>query len=408
MTTTRIGRRRWLAAVAALAAASTPILAQSQAKRPAEPPQIRIKSGVELVTTPLTIRDRKGRFLPDVKPDEIEVFEDGVRQTMVTFSLSHGGRLFNVTPLPQASATEGIVLPNMHPARDTSGRVFVIFIDDLHFDASQTPRVRDLFGRVAKQLIHEGDLFAIVSTGTSSIQIDPTYDRRRLDNARDKILGSGSRVSDILDLSSRGNVPPEVRHRVHVAFSTAYDLLNQFAELPDRRKSFIYISNGYDLDPFPEERAKREKERTGDTDENPFSKQDTFSDADLVSQLSELTRAARRANVAIYTIDPRGLVGGPDISEPIDMAAYQRHVSKTQDTLRVIAEQTGGRAVINKNDFDAALQQIDAETSDYYVIGYYASNTDPSKRRRTIEIKVKRPDVVVTHRTEYTLKPRAR
>ena len=87
------------------------------------------------------------------------------------------------------------------------------------------------------------------------------------------------------------------------------------------------------------------------------------------------------------------------------MVSYQRHVSKTQDTLRVLAEETGGRAIVNRNDFDKALDLIDADTSDYYMLGYYSTNTDPSRRRRTIEIKVRRPRVEVRHRTEYSLKP---
>jgi hypothetical protein len=71
----------------------------------------------------------------------------------------------------------------------------------------------------------------------------------------------------------------------------------------------------------------------------------------------------------------------------------------------VLAELTGGIAVVNQNDFNKGLKRIDAETSDYYVIGYYSSNPDPKKRRRTIEVKVKRSNVEVRHRTEYSLRP---
>ncbi len=110
----------------------------------------------------------------------------------------------------------------------------------------------------------------------------------------------------------------------------------------------------------------------------------------------------------IYTIDPRGLTAGPDISQPVDMVSYQKHVSKTQDTLRVLAEQTGGTAVVNRNDFDKALDLIDADTSDYYMLGYYSNNADQSRRRRKIEIKITRPGVEVQHRTEYSLKPPTR
>ena len=52
-----------------------------------------------------------------------------------------------------------------------------------------------------------------------------------------------------------------------------------------------------------------------------------------------------------------------------------------------------------------ALKRIDAETSDYYVLGYYSSNPDPTMRKRKVEIKVNRPSLDLRYRTEYTLKP---
>ena len=81
----------------------------------------------------------------------------------------------------------------------------------------------------------------------------------------------------------------------------------------------------------------------------------------------------------------------------VSNAAHQNR----KDTL---AELTGGTAVINSNDFTKALKRIDQETSDYYVVGYYSTNPDPTKRRRQIEVKVTRPGANVWHRTSYTLK----
>ena len=109
-----------------------------------------------------------------------------------------------------------------------------------------------------------------------------------------------------------------------------------------------------------------------------------FSFADLASELSELTREANRANTTIYTIDPRGLVGMPDLDQKVDMMDYQNYITTSQNSLRVLAEQTGGFATINQNDFMKALKRIDAETSDYYVLGYYSSNPDPTMRRRKV------------------------
>jgi hypothetical protein len=87
------------------------------------------------------------------------------------------------------------------------------------------------------------------------------------------------------------------------------------------------------------------------------------------------------------------------------MVEWQDYVTTSQNSLRVIAELTGGIAVVNQNDFNKALKRIDAETSDYYVVGYYSSNPDPTKRRRQIEIKVSRPNAQLNYRTQYVLKP---
>jgi hypothetical protein len=80
-------------------------------------------------------------------------------------------------------------------------------------------------------------------------------------------------------------------------------------------------------------------------------------------------------------------------------------VRDTQDSLRVLAEETGGIAVVNQNDFDKALKRIDNETSDYYVLGYYSSNPDPLRRTRKVEIKTTRTNLNVWSRGEYTLRP---
>jgi VWFA-related protein len=128
-----------------------------------------------------------------------------------------------------------------------------------------------------------------------------------------------------------------------------------------------------------------------------------FAFADLVSDLADVTRAANRANATIFTIDPRGLVAGPDPDQPVNMVEWNAHVRTTQDTLRVLAERTGGFAVINRNELDASLARIDSETSDYYVLAYYSSNPDPLKRQRTIAVTVRRPGLEVKHRREYFL-----
>jgi VWFA-related protein len=312
---------------------------------------------------------------------------------------------------------EGFLLPPARPTNDSSGRIFLIFVDDLHMEFHNTGRIRELFKEIARELVHDGDMFAMVSSGPSSIAIDMTYDRARLDEAIGKISGAGLWPDEIISTPGGSQGPAEVRYRAHVAFSTVYEALQKMELVHNRRKAFIYVSDGYDFDPFAKSRAQAASERFGSSTDpvpgtNPFSKTgNEFAAADLAAELSELTRQATRANTTIYTIDPRGLVAGPSINQPqMNGTDWQDHIRETQNSLRVIAELTGGFAAINRNDFTAALKRIDGDTSDYYVLGYYSTNADRSKKRRAIEVRVK-PDkhrtekYELSYKTSYTLKP---
>lgn len=404
------------------APSATPPSAQTPV--PASPGSV-IRRSFDMITTDVIVRDNTGQFMADLKKDDFEVYEDGVRQEVLSFVLTHGGRVYNdaAVKAPVAPQMEGIILPPTKPTSDAAGRIWLIFVDDLHLDFNNTGRIKDLFKKISKELVHEGDMFGIVSSGPSSLSIDLTYDRKRLDEAIEKISGAGLKPSEILDTPLGAEGPSEVRYRAHVAFDTAYGVLKNLESVHNRRKAFVYVSNGYDFNPFSETRKQNDKaqyqQMTGNSgnsddgsgnssasDTNPFMRQgNQFSFADLASEISELTREANRANATIYTIDPRGLVGGPDLDQKVDMMDYQNYVTTSQNSLRVIAEQTGGFPTVNQNDFVKALKRIDAETSDYYVLGYYSSNPDPTQRRRKVEIKVKRPNADLHYRTEYTLRP---
>jgi len=387
-----------------------------------------IRRSFDIVSTDVIVRDNKGVFISDLKKGDFDVYEDGVKQELVSFVLTHGGRVYNTEPTAAPPAMEGIILPPSKPTNDAAGRIWLIFVDDLHLDFPNTGRIKNLFKQISNELVHEGDMFGIVSTGPSSLAIDLTYDRKRLTEAIDKISGAGLKPNEILDAPVGAEGPSEVRYRAHVAFDTAYGIMKTLEQVHNRRKAFIYVSNGYDFNPFAETRKKNDQEKwnemnpnagstdssgnggTGDgssaSDVNPFMQQgNEFSFADLASELAELTREANRANTSIYTIDPRGLVGMPDLDQNVDMMDFQNYIRTSQDSLRVLSEQTGGFATINQNDFMKSLKRIDAETSDYYVLGYYSSNPDPTMRKRKVEIKVNRPNMDLRYRTEYTLKP---
>lgn len=416
----------WSSALAVVLTASLLAQAPAQPAPAGQTPTFRVQ--IDAVTMDVVVKDNQGRFIPDLRKDEFEIYEDGVKQEIASMTMSHGGRVTNLLEAPPPPPPEGIILPPVRRVQDTSGRIFLFFVDDLHLQFQNTGRIRQLFKKVGQNLIHDGDLFGIVSSGPSSISIDMTYDRRRLEDAINKMTGSGMKPSDIINRGTAGQGPTELKYNAHVAFSTMREALNNLEKVTNRRKALVWVSEGYDFNPFQDSRlglrdpsspfmqnqsAVMQNTTTnadGSTSTTPDAmtryqqQQETFNDAELAYELAELTRTANRANTTIYTIDPRGLVAGSDIDEQVDPVEWGRFVRKSQDSLRVLAEETGGVAVVNMNDFDKALKNIDAASSDYYVLGYYSSNPDPTKRRRQIEVKVLRKDVEVFSRKEYVLR----
>jgi VWFA-related protein len=431
-----------LAAGAVLSAQTTP--RGEQAAGQANPT---FSLQIALVSADVIPRDRSGNFVADLNKGDFAIYEDGVEQDIVSMTLSRGGRILNLLTPPAPPAPEGIVLPApRRPADDASGRVFAFFIDDLHLSVQSTARIRDLVENMGRALLHDGDLFGIVSSGPSSIAVQMTYDRRRLDQAIDRIVGSELKPSEIINAMSGVEGPTEVRHRAAVAMSTVRQLLANLEKVHDRRKALIYVSDGYDFIPFQASRLGLMDPNSAYLQNRNLQNQnqaaaqasgpgggppaldnnggsgcaqsalaqpcqdpnigaqrvgEEFADAALARDLEELTRTANRANATIYTIDPRGMPGIPDIDQPVEPSQWDAYIIKTQQTLRVLALDTGGLPVVNQNDFDAALKRIDAETSDYYVLGYYSKNPDSSRRVHRVDVRVARPGVEVLSRKEY-------
>ena len=397
---------KWACLVAALSVAT--ITAQ----------QPTFRAGVTMVSTDVIARDGNGRFVADLTRENFTVLEDDTPQVLSSFTLVRGGRTYNLLLPPAApAATEGLVLPAPKPrVDDTSGRVLLIFIDDLHFEPEHTPMVRKIMQTIGDTLIHDGDLVAVVSTGPSYLAIGPTYDKKAVMEAVGKIRGSGLIPAEIFKMLESSQGPADLRQRAHMAFYTAYSILADLEQVNNKRKAVIYVSTGYDFDPFAEGRAGRDRIQGGrfsdplrflteDREGNPyFATARVTADIDLHKLMRELTLSANRANASLYTIDPRGLAGVVDLGSFADQSEWRTYIQKTTSSLRYLAEATGGFPIVNTNDFAGELKRVDAETSDYYVLGFYSSNPDPMKRTRRLEVKVDRPNVTVTSRTEYSLR----
>jgi VWFA-related protein len=374
------------------------------------------RAGVTLVSTDVIARDQNGRFVTDLTREDFTVLEDDQPQKIESFMMVRGGRTYNLLLPPAAPAVqEGLVLPQAKPRTDdTAGRVLLIFVDDLHFEPEMTPHVRKLVQTITNTLMHDGDMAAVVSSGPSYLEIGPTYDKKLVLESVGKIRGSGLIPDEIFKSLESSQGPADIRQRAQMAFYAAYNILAQLENVTNKRKAVLFISEGYDFDPFQEGRAGRDRIQGGrfsdplrflDSNNNPyFDQSHATADLDLHRLMRELTLSANRANASLYPIDPRGLAGVVDLQSFADQSEWRTYIQKTTSSLRYLAEATGGFPIVNTNDFAGELKRVDAETSDYYVVGFYSSNPDPARRTRRLEVKVNRPNVTATSRTEYSLK----
>jgi hypothetical protein len=146
----------------------------------------------------------------------------------------------------------------------------------------------------------------------------------------------------------------------------------------------------------------------------------TNRDASTVVDASrDAIGAATRANVAIYSIDPRGLTSMGDEMIEVDSfptddpgagisaTGMMDELRLAQDSLRTLSDETGGFASVNRNDFEGAFERIVRDNSTYYVLGYYPTNDRRDGRFRKIEVRVKRPGLQVRSRKGYQA-PRGR
>ena len=127
-------------------------------------PRPTFTSRIELVTSDVIASAASGQFVADLKQEEFEIYEDDVLQDVASMVLVHGGRTYNQLLPPPPPPQEGIILPPTRPVNDAAGRIFLFIVDDLHMDFRNTGRIRDLFKKMAKEMVHEGDMFGVVST----------------------------------------------------------------------------------------------------------------------------------------------------------------------------------------------------------------------------------------------------
>jgi hypothetical protein len=123
---------------------------------------------------------------------------------------------------------------------------------------------------------------------------------------------------------------------------------------------------------------------------------------DITRMLRDIYNAANRSNTAIYALDPRRLTPFEfDINEGVGFTTDSRSLNATMDTLRVLADETDGRAIVNRNDLEGGLRQVVRDAGAYYLLGYNSTQAPTDGKFHEIKVRVKRPGVQVRARRGY-------
>ena len=390
---------------------------------PGTPPDDLIKISTTLIQLDVTVTDKKGNVVTDLKPEDFEIYENGKRQEITNFSfISVDSKSESKEAAKRQKPTkDSIPLPPVKLKAEQVRRTYALVVDDLGLDFANTFWVKEALIKFVNEQMEEGDLVAILRTGSGIGALQSfTSDKRRLLAAINKIKFNGQSRSGVSSFETirpdyeRG-ISPEDNSSKNKETSSDIDALvreledfrsENFAigtlgalnyiirgmrDLPGR-KSVMVFSEGFVLN------SKRS--------ENLMTTNRVFQAMRILADL------ANRSSVLIYTIDPRGLQeptftnAGDDFGDgnlPFDHPRVLKFLQQ-QRSLRYLAYETGAIPYVNQNDVSIGIKRALADQSSYYLLGYQPDEDtfDPKKNKfNKLEVKVKRPDLKVRHRSGF-------
>jgi len=388
--------------------------AQTPADKPAPTPEQPIfRGGINTVRVDVIVTDRQGNPVSDLKLEDFEIQEDGKPQKPETF------RLVKIDTVTQPAVTQRALRTRNDEetaAADENARIFAFFLDDYHVmrDSSMSLK-KPVIDFIANQLA-PGDLATVMYPLTPVDAAVLTRNHQGIINTVEKFEGRKYNYEPMngVEQGYVFKLTPDAIEiiRRQVTLSAIRGLCTKLGSLREGRKSLILISEGFNATLPPQMRSNMPGGLVGTTgaigadpfaaDNNPLEDRAQFSAGmDLQREMQDVWDSCNRNNTAIYAVDPRGLaVGGFDITANISMRTSQNYLNASIDSLRELADNTDGRAIVNRNDLAGAMKQIIRDASAYYLVGYTTQAPTDGKFHE-IKVRVKRPGVQVRARKGY-------
>ncbi len=421
----------------ALAAA---LAATSARAQDSQPPAPVFPRQVEMVTVDVVVTDKAGNPVTGLKRDDFTVLEEKLPQTIQSF------QVITTAPPAASPATAARTQPSPRPSPPQRprlvtnagpppppGRSFVIIFDNMNLSPLNAQRAKAALLAFIDKGLRDGDQVTLASTGGGAWwnahmpegRLDLVELLKGLD-ARKFVEGGYDRMTDFEALRIYMYSDSQIARRVQDRFER-YGVANRTETEKEREGKDFVIPGRVDL--YVDNRAAEAylKVRTRNRSTyaalerilKPLAASRDRKALVLVSEgfvydpaeqgYRRVVEAARRANAAIYFVDTRGLANlpssytaefGAQVDEKNMMAAL---ADTTQDAEGAVSlsHDTGGFAVSDTNDLESGVTRIGRESSSYYLLGYSPGSVPRDGRFRRIEVKVRRPGVVVRARRGY-------
>lgn len=404
--------------------------AQTPTPAPVEESDDVVKISTTLIQIDVSVTDKKGNVVKDLKAEDFEIYENGKKQDITNFSFISNIR--TSSPQTPVKTDEKFTIPTptvtAPPRPDQVRRTIALVVDDFNLSFTSIDKVKRALKKFVDEQMQPGDLVAIIrtSSGVGVLQ-QFTSDRRQLyaaiENIRWSNIGTGNittfeavrpstleLINGVTDSDGSTSdyseqIEEEARNQQAVndfrnsVFATATlgsisFVVRGMQKLPGR-KSVMLLSDGFPV---------QQQGQDGKTD----------LDYRVSDEMRRLIELANRASVVIYTMDAKGLESAGFTAEDdlrgkdfngLERIASQRRMQlrEAQDSLYYLAVETGGIAVKNNNDINSGIRQM-LDDQSYYLIGYQPDEEtfDPQNRRfNKFEIKVKRPELRVRYRSGF-------
>jgi VWFA-related protein len=387
--------------------------ASAAPRDPAAQPPI-FQTGINFVRVDVIASDKAGRPVADLKQDDFQVTEDNKPQKIESFRLVtlDGGATPGPDGPPSIIRTDDD--EQIEASRDDT-RLFAIFLDDYHVRRGASVSVRTPIAQFIQTQLGPSDMLGVMYPLEPVSSLRMTRDHDVVVRGLDSFVGRKGDYTPRNEMEQQyANYPAETVEQIRnqISLSAIEGLITHMGSLKEWRKSLILVSEGYSdvlppqlRDPVASLPGAENPDATNpDAGNSPGdSTASFFADSSMQLKLREVWDLANKNNVSIYAVDPRGLPTSEfDISQPpINQQTDREYLTRTQDTLRVLAEQTDGRAIVNRNDLATGMKQIVRDSSAYYLLGYTSSDVPPDGKFHEIKVQVKRPGVQVRARKGY-------